>query len=273
MVRSGIERKDKPTKSSVVRIGEIPTDEGPYGDLRAKVLRFKTVIDSARWDLASALTEIKGEAIFHHWGYSSWERYVQTELNMSERTTQYLMSMYHYFEEKIWRELPEETIKEKKPELIAKIRELGWTKARTLVDVVTVEDADQWISKAKLMSTTELESHTRKALNDAAGIEKPVEPMQNKSFRVSEDQSKSVEEALELAGKSLSSDKRGHQLSMVCQDYVATNMAQEDEGRDHMSRYFDKAGALYGVRLIAVDRETGKIVYGKNMFDRMKEQG
>jgi len=58
---------------------------------------------------------------------------------------------------------------------------------------------------------------------------------------------------------------------LICQDYVATNMAQTDGGQVSRGKYFDKIAAQFGVRLIAVDKDTNQVVHGRQYLDKLKK--
>ena len=75
-----------------------------------------------------------------------------------------------------------------------------------------------------------------------------------------------------LKGGMLESQKPGHQLSMVCQDFVATNMAQKNPDQETKSLYLKKIGEILGVKLIAVDKESNNVVHGTSLLEKMKKQ-
>jgi len=256
------------------------TGEEVFADLREAVLRQRDAIDSARWNLAEALFRVNDDAVYLQWGYPSWETYIATEVGMTARTAHYLIAMYGYFTVSLieavsgMSESDPKRIEaiEKRNEIIGQIKELGWTKGKCLVGVLTLDNYEEWIEKAKSLSATELEGESKRALNTSKGLSSTdVEVMKNASFRFAEDQLAVVEQAIEMASAQLESDKRGHVLSMICQDYVATNMAQSENGQSKSGRYFDRLGTMFGVRLIAVHKETGKVVHGETLLkDLMK---
>ena len=71
--------------------GIVPhTGKEAAAELRQRVLRYKDEVDSARWNYAQALWEVKDETAYANWGYPNFEKYIEVELNVKLRTVQYL---------------------------------------------------------------------------------------------------------------------------------------------------------------------------------------
>lgn len=268
---------DKETSLSIIP----HTGKEDYHELRHAVQEQRSVIDNARWLLAEALSRVNDNQIYHHWGYPSWELYVKTEVEMTSRTAHYLISMYEWFTVNIIdhvKDLDPEDPKRvdavaRRDEIIKSIKEMGWTKGKCLVGVLDLSNADEWIARANSMSATELEGVAKKALQELHGMPSTgIETMKNVSFRLAEDQLSVVENAIQHGGGVLESEKRGHILSMICQEYLSTSMAQKEEGQSKKSRHFEKLGAIFGVRFIAMDKETGKIVHGETLFKELVKE-
>lgn len=273
-------KKDKGTEIELPKSIVPHTGKETFAAVRQKVFEFRSAIDSARWDLSAALFKVNDETLYAHWGYPSWEAYIKNEVGMTVRTAHYLVSMYGYFQIDLLEDvsgLPKNDATRKKAvkrrdEIVKRLQDLGWTKGKCLVGILNRDNADEWLDKAKKMSTSELEAEAKRALNAAQGIEDVVETMKNVSFKLAEAQIEPVENALEMAGGMLESTKRGHQLSMICTDFIASNMAQKGKGKDRMGSYLNKVGSMYNVRLIAVDKETGKVVHNDELFQKMKSE-
>jgi len=249
--------------------GIVPADgKEPYADIRKSVIELKETIDKSRWRLAEVLFAIHDQTIFQRWGYNNFDQYVSTEVKMTERTAQYLVSMYGWFVHDMGPKLSEEDRKE----MIDGVRELGWTKARSLIGVTTPENVQEWIEKAKKLSSTELQNAVKKALVEkGGGNPSDVKDMKRMSVAFADEQYDIVQQALGLAEQKAESNKKGHLLSLICQDFVATTMAQTDGGQRSKGKYFDKIGAQFGVRLIAVDIETKKVVHNKKVLEGLQE--
>ncbi len=268
-------------KAGLVGNGVIPhTGKERDAKLRSAVIRSRETIDEARWNLAEALYKIHDMSAWANWGYGSWKDYVEREVGSTVRTAQYLTSMFHYFTIQLLDDVKDcdqddpkfvDAIK-RRDDIIRELKPLGWTKAKSLVGVIRRDNADEWIEKAKDSSSSDLESKAKIALNkDKGGGGEDIEPMKKVTLSLSESQYEIYENALELAGTKLESSKRGHLLSMICQDFLATTMGQTDAGQKKYGSYLNKIGAQFGVRIIGVDKETGKIVHGKELFVELVE--
>jgi hypothetical protein len=245
------------------------TGEEPYFELRMKVVKLRDVMNSSRWDLAAILSEIRGNQIYHHWGYTSWDYYIENEIGLTGRTVSYLTSMYDWFVLQVGPELTPEHLEQ----VIARVKALGWTKSRLLVNLAVADNVDEWLDNAEKLSCSDLEAITRAELSvsDKAQLEKEGLGV-TKSFRFSGEQWTSVQEAIEAAATISQSDKTGHCLQLICQDFVATNSAQKDGGLKNRGKYFDKLAALFGVWAILVDKEAGKVVHGESVLKRISVQ-
>lgn len=265
--REGLNAASMEAGSDLIALSDrlIPHDgKEEYADLREEVISSRGFIDRGRWQLAKALYQVHDRAIWENWGYLSWDEYVDSEVGMVVRTTQYLMAMYHCF----YIDLGRGMTPEEKERIMERVSAIGWTKARALVGVVNADNLDEWLEMARNMSSTELESATKKALLEQEGKDSSgVEKMKNLAMRLSEDQFEIWEQAFELGKGIADSEKKGHVFSMICQDFVATTMAQKGIPAERRQRYIDRIGAILGLRFIAIDKETGKVVHGEKLAE------
>ena len=269
MARKKVEQSEENEKKSLAVVPDkiVPmTGDEPFADLRRRVVDLRDVMNSSRWDLAEVLSKIRGDQVYHHWGYSSWDVYIETEIGLTGRTVMYLTSMYDWFVLKVGPELTPEHL----AQVIERVKALGWTKSRLLVNIAIAENVDEWLDKAEKLSCSELESVTRSELTEAEKRKLKKEELGvSKSFKFSKEQWVTVEQAIEIAAKLSESDKSGHCLQLICQDFVATNMAQKDGGQKSRGKYFDKMGAVFGAWVIVVDKETGKVVHGESALKKI----
>jgi hypothetical protein len=262
--------KGKKTKLAVVGGGKevVPaTGKEERADLRKKVIEARDSIDTARWTLAEALYEVHDKTVYRLWGYSSWEQYVESEVGMTVRTAHYLTSIHGWFSVDLAKKLSSE----KMDELRERLRKLGWTKVRSLVRIADAENVSEWVDRAEKMSSADLEETVKRELKSLSGEggSGPTEVFKKKNFKLVDEQLQTVDQALEMAGGIADSEKPGHLLQLICQDFISTNMAGKEDGRTHKGRYLDKIGAVFGVKLVALDVETKKVVHGEDLVDKI----
>ena len=253
-------------KLKVVQVGSDLHGE----DLRSEILKLKQSIDTDRWELAGHLMHVHDDMLYQRWGHMSFEDYVETEVGLTSRTARYLVSMYTWFVHKLGPKMSDGD----REDMLAEVKDVGWTKARSLIKVTTPENVGQWLKRAKGMSTSDLEDVVRREYHKSnGGEEDELDKMKGLNFgKVFEEQHDIVMQALSLAEKQADSDKKGHLISLVCQDFVASNMAQTEKGQTDRGKYFNKIAAQFGVRLIAVDIESGKVVHGKREFEKLLQR-
>jgi len=241
-----------------------------YADIRRRILDSRERIDLARWDIAGDLYKVHDSSLFQNWGYFSFDEYVSVELSMSVRTAHYLTSVYHCFYIELSKDMDEEQHKA----VMERVNAIGWTKARSLVGVVNGKNVNEWLDRAEGIGSIELEGETKRELvRLAGGNPDDVEKMKNVSMRVSEEQHEIIFSALSLAKTVAESDKRGNLLTLICQDYVATNTGNKSGGsQDIKGRYLDRIGAMMGMRIVAVDRDTMRVVHGQDVIDILADR-
>jgi hypothetical protein len=160
---------------------------------------------------------------------------------------------------------------------------VGWTKAKELVNVITTENAYEWISKAKNMSVEELTKDVRRYLKDlipddekeALGKADEVEdtPAAETKKRVSFDfpyeDYLAVSKALDIVKTNEQGIGNGRALGLICRDFVATNPADESEepSVQWLVDFVKKYEALFGVQIVVMNTEERMIHHG---FDHIK---
>jgi len=243
--------------------------------IRGRIVTLKNTIDNAYFELAQLLYKVwnggqDGKPLYLQWGYASWNEYVEKELDFAIRKAQYLISIWSWFGV----ELGDETV-------IEKIRPLGWTKVKELVGVVSAANADEWIEKARDMSSTMLADEARAVLkakkekeaadkagagsSDSDGDKDKIEKLSHISFGLYEGQLQTVTAAMERAKELAGSDKKGYLLELICQDWLATNDAMRGTKKANVSKFMRKFEKLLGIRIVAIDPEAKEILCGADV--------
>lgn len=236
-------------------VGELlPAAE--FTNLRQEVMDAKNESEAAYWRLAGALFIVWNESAYHEWGYSNFNEYVDSELDMQRRKAQYLVAIAGWFGEQ------SESVQ-------AWVKNLGWTKARELVGVVDDSNEREWKDLAEGSSLRELSAavkdHKTIGSSDSpsasdAGDDKP----KAKRFMLFEGQMDNVEAALTQSKIAASTDKDGHALDMICTEYLAQNGALTT-----LNDYLARVEQVIGKKLIAFEPRTGEVEYGSEALDEM----
>jgi len=139
--------------------------------------------------------------------YASFKDYVESERGLNYRTARYWIAIYNGIVESgvPW----------------AKVKHLGWTKLKEIVQVLTVDNVDQWVALAEKQTTLQLIETVKKAQNpddDEGGEAKTVT---TKTFKLHDDQRETIEAALAKCRKVANTDVDTVALEYICLDYLA----------------------------------------------------
>ena len=276
--------------------------------IRAETKALTSQIDENYMELAERLYLIfdtpKGgdrsnPPVYTAWGFASFDEYVGVELEIHPKRAQRL--------KRIWYKLGLQ-LADMDPALKKKIVQLGFSKVRELVGVLTPKNADAWAKKAKELTYLQLckqiekykaERDLRKAQRDQeaqvngssplassstlpSGDEDPDEgaedepsvsdmkneDLTNKSFALYPDQLESVELALKRAAELSNSSKRSHNLSLICLDFLSTNNFSIADEAQRL-KFIVKFEKLLGFKLIVVDPVAEEVVYGIKTLEKM----
>ena len=244
-------------------------DDLEHGSLRQEIVDLQESVDRDRWELAGRLHYVYENKIHTKKGFPTWEKYVRDEVHMSTRTASFLRTIFVYFSQTLADQIEDD---EERSAMVEELRSLGWSKASCLVGVCTADNYQDWFALAQKMTVSDLSNETKLALVEQSGGDPDEAPATHKkSFSFSEGQLDVVEQALEIAGKSADSNKKSHLLSLVCQTFVADNMAQGDDREQNRNKMLTRIAAEYGVDLIAVDPGSKKILMGIDLFNKLRE--
>lgn len=231
-------------------------------------------------------------SLFEKWGYKTFGDYCDQEVGIQKRTAENLRFAYYYFA--IQQELPESAVNE----LIT----IGRSKVYLLAGLATRDSISIWVEKAKELTFEELKKVVKSAKAVAAGknvdteemdqeqtsmFDNPRPPSESKSVessaakplqkpeewhtvsaQMADSQFDTWQSALKKSQSLSNSDKIGHNLELICQDFLANNDFSKVKDKDR-SAYIAKMERRLGVLIIAIDPNTGKPVHGRDLLHRM----
>jgi hypothetical protein len=254
---------EAPAVEGVVVASQQVGDEHEILD-EIRVVRHR--MEEGYFQLAALLHKVWNGLLYQKWGFKTFDQFVEDELGFKKRKAQYLISIHQYVEK---------TITDDK--VRAQLVEVGWTKVKELVGVIDDSNAEKWIENARKMNVLEVVEAAKEALrikagaNDAptdtddsgSGPKKPTGTVKRMSLGLYPEQKQNLDAALQLAGEIAHSDKQGHLLDLMATSFLATNV---DRSTETLFKHVERS---MGVRLIAIDNETSKIVYGDETVDFM----
>ena len=240
-------------------------DEGEYKnkDIREKVLRLLAEAESRTWDLSVILEDVYARDLYREWSFDSFREYVEKELNINTRWSQILVQLQEWFK--------------KLPLNIQQwVLEIGSTKARMLMSIVTVENAAEWRNKIAGKSVAEIKKMLQAAKGEGGGGEggeggddgdgaddKP----KTMNFKLFSEQYQNVTRALEKGKEIANSEKTGNVLDLICTEFLATNA-----GIDSVQDMLRKMEKTLGVRLVAYVEEDDSVAYGADLIRDLEKK-
>src|ERR1051325_1665414 len=155
-------------------------------------------------ELGQYLCEVRAGQYWRLERLASFDDYLARRFPESRRKAYYLMSIHE--------QLP--------PQIRSELKQVGWSKAAELAKVARREREHfkraDWLHKAQSMPHQRFKEEVEKYLTGASESSELI------YFKLYKSQVPVIEEALEIAGRMLGSDKsRGYCLEMICADFLA----------------------------------------------------
>ncbi len=266
--------------------------------IRKRAQEVAAYLESGYMEMARILylvydTPVEGDrkrpAIYTTWGYKTFAEYAEKELNISRKRAERLRHIWYVLEVEM---------KALDPDIKQRIVNLGFCKVRELIKVLTARNAKRWVEAAEGMNYYSLEAaviEEKKRLGDRekalesgegagetpegeaaedqdTGPEEPlVETVTRETFAFFPAQLENVRKALTMAEKMSNSDKKSHNMDLICTDFLATNDFVRDDP-DKRLRYIAKIERVLGLRLVAIDQD-GDVLYGMDTLEMAAKTG
>lgn len=186
--------------------------------------------------LGGLLNRISEEGWWDDGECESFKAYINQEFGLGFRKAAYLMNIYTA--------LVESGVKWEQ------VKALGWTKLRELVSILTPDNVDEWVEKAKDMTVIQLQEYIKAAKqNESKGPDAPPkeEPKKvtTKTFKLHEDQVETVETALARAREEGETEFDAVALDYICMRYLSndTGKAKKAAPAKIDAAAFQKLGA------------------------------
>jgi len=195
----------------------------PIEKLRAEILATRDAIDDKYIHMARMLFFVRASEVYREWGYEDFDSYVLTELGFKGRKAAYLIAIFKTYVQELGRTEEE-------------LRSVGWSKAAVLANVVTSENADEWLERAKALTFVELVQEIRDAREseESAAAESGRPPAGERPsawlrFGLFTEQNENVQQAISIAQAQTGSDKMGNLLDTICMEFVANHSPESIE--------------------------------------------
>jgi len=244
---------------------EIDGQEYKDIDVRRMILDQIQRTDKALREIAKLLFTVYQRSLFTRWGFKNFQEYVESDLGFKYRKANYLVNIWSWYTENVHRE----------DVMDAVWNEIGWSKAKELVGVITDENADHWLSRARDLNAVQLAEEARKYLQlqkgdgDGGGAaSKGGDEFKTMSLKLTVAQKENVEEAIELASKMSGSEKKGHNIDLISTNFIANNA--DSLARDSLD-FLGLIEKQYGISILAVRLSDKTVIHGREVFEAIRE--
>lgn len=190
------------------------------------------------FEMGGILAKIQTEGWFGE--HPNFRTLIENEFGMTYRTAMAYLAMYN-------------AIIESGVEY-EKVQHLGWTKISILAPILNEENIDKTIAAVADMNTLQVQEFVRdlqKGESTPEQAKKTAEDIKSKTFKLFAPQLETVDMALEKAQTATGSESTGHNLEMICQDFLAGNTgkkkdkkAKDDGEVDNTATLVDRFSAI-----------------------------
>ena len=148
-----------PVTGAPVPVGDVfVVDEEQALRVHQRLCDLELSIRGAHFEVAELLWQVNRDKLYRKVGrgYETLAEYVSDEFGMSERRGRYFVEIWEYYGVR-WRECPE---------MLAGVRQLGWSVAKELIGVVTPANYREWYAKAEVVGVVTIRAAKRAALKE-----------------------------------------------------------------------------------------------------------
>ncbi len=200
--------------------------------------------EANKYKIGGALARIQAnESWWREAGYQNFKDYVETSLGIGYRKAMYMIEIYKKLLEL---DVP-----------LAKFSGIGWAKINRIVSVLTNENIDEWVEKAKVMSRRELEACIKaekaKAIaGPSAEASATPKTITNKNFKLHGDQRELWDDAYAKFREETGKEGETTALEGICAHYLGGGGVAFSDLKQHIeyaSKHSDDPALFIGTTI------------------------
>lgn len=163
-------------------------------------------------------------------GFDTFRAFIEERFGINYRKAMYLISIYGSLVESgvAWE----------------KLAGIGWSKVKEIADILTVDNVDEWVERAKELTVLQLQDAVRKA--KIGTLDKPDEQTGGDggsttfTCKVFPDQKETIQNAIDKAMKEAGTDSKGVALEAVCMNYLSGAKVQKPKSLEQIMKGYRK---------------------------------
>lgn len=248
----------------------------------------------------------KNGPIYTLWGYKSFRDYAEQELGLHYKRAERLRFLYYRLEVELdgldrgplrerflalglskvremiriltkrnaekWVEMAEASNYQT---VDAKVRKALDMKEDAEVEAAVRAEGDPVVKSNKLSHEKTWDERTDEAIEESMGPGKwgkdSGEQLFSKMFSFYPDQLETVKGALKRAGELTDKTSAGHNLSLICLDFLSNNDFTKASEEQRL-RYVAKMEKLIGYKFVVVDPKTKEVLYGLSTLEKIAKE-
>lgn len=170
-------------------------------------------IDNTHFAVGGIMARINEESWWKDYGFESFKEYVEEECGQSYRTTMYWVQIYN---DLLKSEIAFESVED-----------IGWSKLKEISGMLTPENADEWLQRAREMSLKQLIEYVKamksggSSSEEGEGVNTNQSDVKTVSFKLHDDQKTSVEAAVQSCMENLGTEYPAVAITHICDAYNA----------------------------------------------------
>jgi hypothetical protein len=161
------------------------------------------------FELGGVLAAINTNGWWEGFGFESFRQFIEAEYGLHYRKAVYLISIYTSLVES---SVPWDSIKH-----------LGWTKIKEIAQYVTLDNLEEWVTRAESMTTIQLQEYIKQMVTTTTEGEPQstdAATLTTVTFKVHSDQKETIKAAVEKAKAEYGTQFDAVALEHVCLSYL-----------------------------------------------------
>ncbi len=183
-------------------------------DLVTTVALLTENVGDTYFELGGVFSRVIAESWYREAGHENFKQWVAAVTDMKHAKARYLVQIYDRLNRL---DIP-----------WAKFSGIGWTKVRILLSVITAENVDGWVEKAREMTRVELKEAVKASGGERQGDGDGGSQTVNKGFRFHPDQMETVQQALEQMKGELPTDHDNVAMEHICAAYLTGQVGTDE---------------------------------------------
>lgn len=176
--------------------------------------------------VGGVLAVIQSNSFWKEMGeFDSFRNFIEAHLGMEYRKSLYLINLYEALVEAEvrWED----------------VSDIGWSKLKELKDIITAENADEWLERARdntVLQLHELVKSFKAGTLESTDMSSESSTITSMTFKVHTDQKETIQQAVDKAKSEAETEFPGVALEAICINYLTGGKVKSSSLNDMMAK-------------------------------------